>query len=164
MGVVFDDHIISSPPPNYNESIDSIRSLRILSQNTNSLSLSDFNLNKSNSKFHTKIVSLLKMGCEIVCLQDVRLGSNLKILENFLNLTKYGSYLSFANSSCNSGRGVAILIKKSLSFTVHKIIKSACNNVIMLDSTIQGCRLILGSIYGPKQENCPTFITYIKNE
>ena len=164
MGVVFDDHIISSPPPNYNESIDSIKSLKILSQNTNSLSLSDFNLNKSNSKFHTKIVSLLKMGCEIVCLQDVRLGSNLKILENFLYLTKYGSYLAYANSSCNSGRGVAILIKKSLSFTVHNIIKSACNNVIMLDSTIQGCRLILGSIYGPKQENCPTFITDIKNK
>ena len=72
-----------------------------------------------------------------------------------MGLNKNASYKLYTNSNLES-RGVAIAIKRSI---VHEILdeyKSNDQNILLMKVKIKGCEIILGSIYGPN-ENDPQF-------
>ena len=69
--------------------------------------------------FDQKVEVILNLNADIVCLQDVRLGSDgQQILQKNLDFNKYNRYKLYTNSSSNR-RGVTILFK----FTVqHEVL------------------------------------------
>ena len=76
----------------------SLKNLKILSQNLNSLNVSTrgHSVNKVD-KYKSKLCHILKTSNELIFVQDVRLGSNqnLNDLKNDIACTKYGNYTSF---------------------------------------------------------------------
>ena len=152
MGDLFFNEISHNPiPPAFrSKHRTKLAGLKILSQNTNTLNASGLNNARDRDKFFTKMVAILKKGADIICLQDVRLSIHIEDFKNYFNLTSQGSYECFINSSKDE-RGVVTLVKKSLNYTVLKQYNSACENICILDMIINGVRLLITNLYGPKQ-------------
>jgi exonuclease III len=73
-------------------------------------------------------------------------------LERQFMYNPYCSYNLYYNSTQNK-RGVGILVKRALNFTVHRQIADQEENFILLDATLSGSKVTLGSIYGPNTLN-----------
>ena len=93
---------------------------KIVSQNVRSLNLSTIDNVTDNNKFFLKLNAILKLGADIVLLQDTRLSGSEDIFRKHLSLTKFGSYDCYINSSSN-GRGTITLIKKHLAPIIYNI-------------------------------------------
>ena len=142
-----------------------LKNVSIMSQNTNSLSLSSAdNHNTLLDKFNCKLMAILKNKPDICLLQDIRIGKEEGFVKKKLSLNMLGSYSIFSQSLSSNSRGVAIIINNDLNFEVFNIYKSTCNNVIILDININGFNFSLGSIYGPLQRDCSSFISHIKKK
>ena len=142
-----------------------LKNVSIMSQNTNSLSLSSAdNNNFLLDKFSSKLMAILKNKPDICLLQDIRIGKEDEFVKKKLSLNMHGSYSIFSQSLSSNARGVAIIINNDLNFEVFNIYKSNCNNVIILDININGFHFSLGSIYGPLQRDCSSFIIDIKKK
>ena len=135
MGLDFFESINAPLPPNLPNNSNPLSGIKFLSQNVNSLNLSHSNLNTDLDKLQIKLNSVLKTGANIIMLQDVRMGQNINKLRKYLTLSKFGNFELFDNSS-KGERGIITLIKKNLPYTVHKIIKSSCENILILDIII----------------------------
>ena len=122
MGIEFDIEKIATPlaNDNWNQRNAMLPKMKIVSQNVRSLNLSTIDNVTDDNKFHLKLSSILKMGGDIVFLQDTRLADSKDIFEKHLRLTKFGSYDCYINSSTSS-RGTITLIKKHLSPTTYNI-------------------------------------------
>ena len=70
---------------------------------------------------------------------------------------EWGYKVHFSSHSSNS-RGVAILLKNTFSYEIHKEIKDDNGNFIILDITIQDYRMTLVALYGPNSD-CPGFFS-----
>ena len=100
----------------------------------------------------TKVTSVLNLNSDIIFLSDVRLGNKAKHVSDLFRL-RY----RFFHHSTQARRGVAVLIRNELSFILDRIIKDDDENCILLDGTISGQKVAIGSIYGPNDEhNCVT--------
>ena len=100
--------------------LNDLKGSKLVSINTNSLNLSSRqSLVKSLNLFNQMVEGILNLNADIICLQNVRLGSDgQKILQRSLDFNKYNRYKLYANSSSNK-RGVPILFK----FTVqHEVL------------------------------------------
>ena len=64
----------------------------------------------------------------------------------------YKGYHFYHNSTISS-RGVAILISKHLNYNVVEIKRDPVCNILLIKIVLDGIILILGSIYGPNDEN-----------
>lgn len=129
----------------------------------NSLNLSTAILGRDRDAFRIKMNSVLKKGSSIIFLQDVRIGNHLNLLKGYLQNTKYGNFDLFSNSK-KADRGVLILIKKRVPYKVHKIFKSLDDNILILDITINEYRCLLVNVYGPTQNQNPTFFNCLKKK
>ena len=150
--------------PSFN--IFSLKKLKFLSQNLNSFNVSTKNHSVSKlDKYNAKLCHILKSSNDIILLQDTRLGCNKNLLEltNDILCTKYGNYTPFFNSTM-SKRGVGILIKKEVDFKVLRTFSSVCENVLILDITINNFRLSLLSVYGPPESSNRDFFAQVKNK
>ena len=107
--------------------------------------------------------SVLKKGSSIIFLQDVRIGNHINLLKGYLQSTKFGNFDLFSNSN-KADRGVLILIKKRVSYKVHKIFKSSDDNILILDITINDYRCLLVNVYGPTQTQNHSFFNCLKNK
>ena len=125
-----------------------------MSQNLNSFILSTVN---SDNKFKTKIATILAERSDIVLLQDTRLGGKIKILEDYLRHNQFGSFNIFANST-RKARGVCIIVKQNLNFSIEHIYSDTDENIILLRFTKNNYSFLLGSIYGPIESKSPNFI------
>ena len=111
-----------------------------------------------------KLNAITKTKCDIIFICDIRLNTyqqNYAIHDLTKNITFKG-YDFFYNSK-RASRGVGILLKKSLSYTVNNSIADYDDNYLLLDITILNFRLILGSVYGPNS-NGSNFYTNLDNE
>ena len=97
--------------------LNDLKGLKFVSINTNSLNLSSWqSLINSLNLFNQKLKGILSLNADIICLQDVRLGSEGKqILQKSLYFNKYSCYKLYANSSSNK-RGVTILFEFTIQF------------------------------------------------
>lgn len=112
-----------------------------------------------------KVCNILKSNNDIYCLQDLRLlnTDNQKIFKKELECTAQGSYDSYINSTL-SKRGTAILIKRNLDYKIFREFHSTCNNVILLDMTLNNVRLSILSVYAPPQNINYDFFLSLKNK
>lgn len=109
MPLTFEETIITPAPDNPCYSHLDLSGVKIASQNVNSLGLGSSKINGKNDNFLIKINSILKLGNQIIMLQDIRVSNNLKTLKDYLAISKFGKFDSYINSSKNE-RGVGILI------------------------------------------------------
>ncbi len=55
----------------------------------------------------------------------------------------------FHYNSTSNGRGVAILIAMSLNTIVNKVWRDQAENILVMDISLNGCDITVGSVYGP---------------
>ena len=135
---------------------------KIISQNMNTMNLSDLGSSKDGDKLHTKLVALLKRRADIYMLQDLRLADGIDDFKNQLILTAFGSYTAYLNSS-QASRGVGVLIKNSLRHKVYKIHNSVCQNCQIIEMSVGDRFFNLINIYGPKVTQNNNFYNELRN-
>ncbi len=89
-------------------------------------------------------------------MSDVRLNGKDRILVDKLKLW----YKVYFNSSKKS-RGVAVLVRNQFK---HEVLETAVDpqeNVLLLRITIGGIVAVIGSVYGPNDNNCAPFFDFI---
>lgn len=111
---------------------------------------------------------ILSTRADVVLLQDIRLDSaGCSQLQQVISFNQFGNYDLYSNSNRNNGRGVCILLKKSLDIEIVNSIWSNDNNFIILDTLYKGKPLAFASIYGPTQQSDPDFFvnfySYVTN-
>jgi exonuclease III len=95
----------------------------------------------------------LQFDSDIIFFSDIRLGqmnnkSATQKLQTTLLKSKLGNHQLYFNSSSNRW-GVAILIAKKIKIEILQEYKDQEENIIMFKAKLNGCKLILASIYGP---------------
>jgi hypothetical protein len=100
-----------------------------------------------------------------VLLSDIRLcnnagGTNLSELKTSFKINPHCSYHFYYNSLKNK-RGVGILLKHSLTFTVLGEVRDPEENFLALHLEIEGKRFLICSICSPNQVQ-PAFFTTLK--
>jgi exonuclease III len=126
--------------------------------NVNSLNMSAGN----KPQQMRKIYGIVKLKTDVIFMSDVRISnrnlvcSSNDVAYNFCN-NSICSYKSFFHSTSNK-RGVGILIKNSLDFSVEDRQADEDENYLLLKIRIQGNILILGAIYGPNTLNEQFFV------
>ena len=140
------------PPPPANEG-DMVRlNISFSAQNCNSLNVSGLTKNT-----RSKVTSILNLNTDIIFLSDIRLGNKSKHISDLFRL-KY----RFHHNSLLNRRGVAILVRNELDFDITDIVQDQDENVIFIAGTHSGMKLILGSVYGPNDNN-KSFFDFIQN-
>ena len=142
-----------------------IKGLKLVSINTNSLNLSSRqSLSNFLNLYAQKIEGILNLNADIICLQDVRLGSDgKKILQKSLDFNKYNRYKLYANSSSNK-RGVTILFKYTVQHEVLDMKMCPDENYLLLKVKIRNCEFIIGSIYSDIYYRDPNFLNRLKQD
>jgi exonuclease III len=135
--------------------------LRIASINVNSLNVSTLGCN--NAKTYLKIEGITRKKADVIFLCDVRANQKCKDVEKIMGLTRNGSYKVYKNSTKET-RGVAIAIKRNLAQDVKGIVLDRVEeNYILLDIVLKGRRMVLGSVYGPNENN-PAFYERLRTD
>jgi exonuclease III len=107
-----------------------------------------------------KVHGIVSIKSDIILLSDIRLCnaagvSNSQELINSFRTNPYCSYNFHSNSRKNK-RGVGILLKQSLPFSVHSVYKDTEDNILGLQLELNGKKFGICAIYGPNNY-CPLF-------
>ena len=120
-----------------------------------SINCSSLNMSTITSAHHKlKIYGITKLKSDIIFLSDIRLGSKcvggngLAFLEKTFQINPYSSY-SFLSNSSSSSRGVGILFKKNLNFSVAAEARDEDENLLAVRLALSGTEVIFISAYGP---------------
>ena len=164
MVLIYETENVALTPTNldYNN-FDCLNGLKIISQNTNSLSLALSNVEKKRCNFSSKINAILKNRSDIIMLQDIRVNNHLNILERELKSTQFGSFNLYVNSN-KSERGVAFIINSKCNLQIYKIHRSNDNNIIILDASFDNLHFLLVNIYAPTQQADRNFFKDLKDK
>jgi exonuclease III len=105
-------------------------------------------------KTSKKIFSVTRERDEIIFLSDIRLNSS-KQVSVTLDIGKRFGFrgYNFIHNSTTNSRGVGILISNKLNVSIHNTYKDMDCNALILDVSIGGNRITLGSVYGPNTDN-----------
>ncbi len=123
--------------------------ITIAAQNVLSL-----NISSKNSKTDLKILALTKGDNDIIILCDTRLNSRKQSAATHDLMKKFRlKGYSFIHNSKTSSRGVALLIKKSVSWELHRKIEDPGDNYLIVSITINNFKFTLGAVYGPNQND-----------
>jgi len=117
------------------------------------LKLSSFNCRGIQDSFKRKKVFhyLKSIGCDIVFLQE----THSSLIDENLWKTHWGEQAWF-NSYASNSRGVAILIRNSISVDVKSIFRDPDGRVIIISASLNGFPFILANVYAPNSD-CPEF-------
>ncbi len=126
--------------------------------NCNSLNMS--NLGTDNHLL--KIYGIASLNSDIIFLSDIRLGnatgtSNISAVNKSFRCNPYCAYRLIANSKL-SKRGVGILIKNSISFSVLLEFRDEDDNILGLCIDIDGKQISLCAVYGPNKTDENFFV------
>jgi exonuclease III len=112
------------------------------------------NISTSDNKTVRKILSVTKGGADVIFLSDLRLktAKQTYATHDIEKRFKNRGYI-FLHNSPNSNRGVGILIKESNSFCQIEVQKDQTGNYLLLKCELGGVRVLLGSVYGPNENN-----------
>ncbi len=93
-------------------------------------------------------------------MSDTRLNSN-KQVAAVLDITKRFAFRGYnlIHNSVNNARGVAILISSKIPYTIHNQYSDMECNILIVDITIKGTRMTIGSLYGPNNDKTRNFLT-----
>jgi hypothetical protein len=135
--------------------------ITIASVNCNSLIMSSI----GNLNHLLKVYGVTSLKADIIFLSDIRLCnqagvSNISELNNSFRTNPHCSYKFFHNSHSNK-RGVGILIKHTINFSVLDEERDEEDNILGLKIDIEGKELVICSIYGPNHHN-PAFFTTLR--
>jgi exonuclease III len=116
------------------------------------------NISKPGRKTYSKLIAATKSGADIVFLSDTRLNSNKQVagVNDIEKKCKFLGYSLNHNSRFNS-RGTAILISSKLKYTVEKTYSDDIGNILLMLIKIGNVKLLLGSVYGPNEDNAEFF-------
>jgi exonuclease III len=114
-----------------------------------------------------KIYGICKLRSDVILLSDVRLSnrqgvSDIKYVKETFKINPYCSYHLIHNSTKNK-RGVAILIKNSITFSVEDERADPGENFLACRLQIEGCTFILVSVYGPNGSDLQFFVNLKDN-
>jgi exonuclease III len=121
-----------------------------------------------DDKTPRKIAEITKEEEDIIFLCDIRLntdaGKNSKKKKTILTTFEEKGYAFYHNShkSNPSVRGVGILIKTELSYSIQEVYRDAECNILLLNITIAGCKATIGSVYGPGKKPYKEFYENIE--
>jgi exonuclease III len=123
-------------------------SFTVSSQNCNSL-----NLSGTSSNLDAKLEAITAIKTDIIFLSDIRL-TNARGVQGSERIRKYlrdnrNRAYEFYHNSTSNGRGVAILIAMEINTVVNREWRDQAENVLIMDVSLNGCNVTLGSIYGP---------------
>jgi exonuclease III len=123
----------------------------ISSFNCNSLNMSSLGMDNHLLKIH----GIVSLNSDIIFLSDIRLcntagTSNLSLVNNSFRCNPYCAYKLIANSKM-SKRGVGILIKNSIPFSVLREYRDDGDNILGLCVNIDGKQIALCAVYGPNK-------------
>ena len=112
-----------------------------------------------------KVHGIVSIKSDIILLSDIRLCnaagvSNSQEVINSFRTNPYCSYNFHSNSHKNK-RGVGILLKQSLPFSVHSVYKDTEDNILGLQLELHGKKFGICAIYGPNN-HCPPFFEDLK--
>ena len=144
---------------------DGLDDLKFVSQNVNSLCLnSAIHLAKYRENFEKKMISVLKSHADFILLSDTRICKNSLTFQNYCNTNSIEKYVPFFTVTNEAKRGVAILAKQSLDLSYELVNSDVKGNFI----TIKCFKpnephkfFLICSIYGPLQNDSPTFINQV---
>jgi exonuclease III len=140
---------LSSAPSNMNTGTGT--NLTVSAINCNSLNMSHASKKNQTLKIH----GISKLKTDVIFLSDIRL-SNKNLVSAAEDVKKIfltnvnGSYDFFYNSTKNK-RGVGILIKSTIGFSVADRWDDPDENFLVLKGSLAGETYILGSCYGPNE-------------
>ena len=124
-----------------------------------SINLNSFNvstLGTRNSKTGLKIEGVTSKKNDIIFISDCRIGSSNREISKMLGMNRNCSYKGYYNSDMEH-RGVMIAIKRNIYHEVTDRFSTLDQNVLLLRIKIKGVELVLGSIYGPNEQQ-PEFL------
>jgi exonuclease III len=129
-----------------------------LSINCNSLNMSSLGTDNHLLKIH----GIASLNSDIIFLSDIRLcnstgTSNLSAVNKSFRCNPYCAYRLIANSKM-SKRGVGILIKNSISFSVLREFRDDDDNILGLCVDIDGKQIGLCAVYGPNKTDENFFV------
>jgi exonuclease III len=112
-----------------------------------------------------KIHGIVSIKSDIILLSDIRLCnsagiSNSNEVINSFRINPYCSYNFYCNSHKNK-RGVGILLKQSISFSVLNSYRDTDDNILGLHLELNGKQFGICAIYGPNHAN-PQFFDDLK--
>jgi len=126
----------------------------LLNSNLSFAAINCNSLNTSTLKSaNMKIASILKLNADVIFLSDVRLGSRAAAVQ----ASTKSRYQMLYNST-NTKRGVALLIKNGLGLDIDETMNDAEENILLIKCTINNNSFVLGSVYGPNEDNETFFI------
>ena len=123
--------------------------LTISQINCNSLNISS----NTNAHHKLKIYGITKLKTDIILLSDIRLGHSaekISELEKTFRTNPYGNYNFFYNSN-SSSRGMGILIKNTVDFSVINEARDESGNILALLLDLKGTTTLTVSTYGPNK-------------
>jgi exonuclease III len=140
---------------------DPVPKLTYASINCNSLNMSSV----GNNNHLLKIYGITSLRTDIIFLSDVRLCnamgiSNSAVLTDSFRINPYGAYKMSLHSRSNK-RGVGILIKHSIDFSVLDEERDEQDNFLVQKISFDGKIVILCAIYGPNNVQ-PEFFHSLK--
>jgi exonuclease III len=101
-----------------------------------------------------QIISVTRERYDIILLSDIRLNSDKQIAAT-MDISKrflLRGY-NFIHNSRENSRGVGILLSKNLNYSIHNEYRDIDGNILLIDITINGSRVTVGSLYGPNNDN-----------
>ena len=96
----------------------------------------------------------------MVCKNKTSMVSTIK---DIFKMNPYKSYRLIYNYKKKNGRGVGILIKNSLDFTVTEVKSDDSDNWLLVKGNMSGRFIILGAVYGPNDHDRNFFTTLSEN-
>jgi exonuclease III len=96
----------------------------------------------------------------VIFLSDI-MANSLKQVAATLDITKRLSFrgYTFIHNSMGNSRGVGLLLSNKLKFTIHDEFRDPNGNILLLNISIQGARITIGSIYSPNNDDQNFFTT-----
>jgi exonuclease III len=126
--------------------------ISVAAQNCNSLNVS------SIKNQDLKLSAIVNYKSDVILLSDVRLNG-----KHAAALAKLGLwYKVYFNSSRNS-RGVAVLISNQVEHNVVETAADPQENALLLKMSLRGKLVVIGSVYGPNDNNCQEFFNFLNN-
>ena len=146
----------SQPPPypRHPHQTEQVKlNMSFSAQNCNS-----FNVSGITKNTRLKVATILNLNTDIIFLSDIRLGSKARYISDLFRL----KYRFYSNSTMNR-RGVAILIRNEFDFTLSDTYPDTDENILLISGLTSGRKILLGSIYGPNENN-KTFFEFIEQK
>ncbi len=125
-----------------------------MSQNVRSL-----NVSTKSDETNKKLFCITEKKSDIILLSDIRLnsGTNHAAVHNVTKICLLHGY-KFIHNSTYSSRGVGILIKRSLNYSLIDQKKDDEGNFLLLKIRLRNLPdLVIGSIYGPNRDDMAFF-------